>query len=137
MDRLRCTIKCHGSIDTKRTRETATYRRPSYLSEDLVPWIAFAVHFIAAALFTNSIPHITNGLSGRRFRTPFARLRGMKLSSPVTNVLWGWSNMLVALLLFVNIGPLYIVTPIDMVVIAASVLLTSAWLAQTFERDHA
>ena len=69
-----------------------------------MPWTAYIIHFIAAAFLTNGVPHFVNGVSGRPFRTPFVRLQGAKLSSPVTNVIWGWFNFLVAFLLFTNLG---------------------------------
>ena len=102
-----------------------------------MPWIAYLVHFIAAAFLTNGIPHFVNGVSGRRFRTPFSRMQGEKLGSPVANVLWGWLNFLIAFLLFANIGPLYIGTPGDTIFVAAGVLVTGVILARLFERDAA
>ncbi|MBB3658694.1 hypothetical protein FHX15_003941 [Rhizobium sp. BK650] len=101
-----------------------------------MPWIAYVVHFIAAAFLTNGVPHFVNGVSGRPFRTPFVRLKGTKLSSSVTNVAWGWFNFLVAFLLFANVGPLYIGTPGDTIFVAAGVLVTGAVLARIFERDN-
>jgi len=102
-----------------------------------LPWTAYIIHFIAAAFLTNGMPHFVNGVSGRPFRTPFARLQGAKLSSPATNVVWGWFNFLVAFLLFANIGPLYIGTPGDTVFVAAGVLVTGVLLARIFERYDA
>ncbi len=102
-----------------------------------MPWIAYLVHFIAAAFLTNGLPHFVSGVSGRPFRTPFVRLGSARLSSPVTNVIWGWFNFLIAFLLFANIGPLYIGTPGDTVFVAAGMLVTGVLLARIFERDHA
>lgn len=102
-----------------------------------MPWTAYIAHFFAAAVLTNGIPHFVNGVIGRRFRTPFVRLSGTKLSSPVTNVLWGSANFAVALLLFTSIGWAYIGTIEDMATIAAGVLLTGMMLARIFERESA
>jgi hypothetical protein len=102
-----------------------------------LPWIAYIVHFVAAAFLANGVPHFVNGISGRRFRTPFIRLADSRLSSPVTNVVWGWANVLVAMLLFANVGPLYIGTPGDTIFVAAGVLVTAVLLARFFERDAA
>lgn len=102
-----------------------------------MPWTAYIAHFFAAAFLTNGIPHFVNGVSGRRFRTPFARLSGTKLSSPITNVIWGSANFAVALLLFANAGRAYIGTLEDTAAIAAGVLLTGVMLARIFERDNA
>ena len=101
-----------------------------------MPWIAYIVHFIAAAFLTNGIPHFVNGVSGRSFRTPFVRLHGEGRSSPVVNVVWGWANILIAFLLFANIGPFYIGTPGDTIFVAAGVLVTGVLLARYFERDE-
>jgi len=97
-----------------------------------LPWIAYIVHFIAAVFLTNGIPHFVNGVSGRPFRTPFARLGSSNLSSPEINVIWGWLNFLIAFLLFANIGPLYIGTPGDTIFVAAGMLVTGIILARIF-----
>jgi hypothetical protein len=94
-----------------------------------LPWIAYVVHFIAAAFLTNGIPHFVNGVSGRSFRTPFGRANG---SSPEVNVVWGWVNFLIAFLLFANIGPLYIGTPGDTIFVAAGMLVTGIILSRIF-----
>jgi hypothetical protein len=93
----------------RRYRTTLSVR-PIRQAQKSLPCVAYIVHLIAAFL-TNSLPHFVNGVSGRPFRASFVRLQGAKLSSPVTNVLWGWFNFLVAFLLFANVGPLYIGTP--------------------------
>ncbi|MGG7580687.1 hypothetical protein [Rhizobium sp. Nf11,1] len=93
-----------------------------------MPWIAYIAHFIAAAFLANGIPHFVNGVSGRPFRTPFANP-----SSPTVNVIWGWANLLIAFLLFANIGPLYIGTPGDTIFAAAGMLVTGILLARFFE----
>jgi hypothetical protein len=103
---------------------------PLAATEKPLPWIAYIAHFIAAAFLTNGIPHFVNGVSGRRFRTPFAMP-----SSPTANVVWGWANFLIAFLLFANVGPLYIGTPGDTIFVAAGMLLTGILLARIFGGD--
>ncbi len=49
--------------------------------------------FLAGALLCNAIPHLAAGLRGERFPTPFAKPRGVGLSSPVLNMLWGLANL--------------------------------------------
>jgi hypothetical protein len=53
--------------------------------------------FFAGALFCNCIPHLAAGLQGRPFPTPFARPRGVGLSTPLVNVVWGFANLSVGL----------------------------------------
>ena len=48
---------------------------------------------MAGALLCNAIPHLASGLRGERFPTPFAKPRGVGLSSPLTNMLWGAGNL--------------------------------------------
>jgi hypothetical protein len=98
--------------------------------EKPLPWIAYIAHFIAAAVLTNGVPYFVNGVSGRRFRTPFA-----KPSSPIVNVVWGWVNFLIAFLLFANIGPLYIGTPGDTIFVAAGMLVAGILIARIFENN--
>ncbi len=102
-----------------------------------MPWIAFLAHFLAAAIMTNGIPHFVSGVCGRPFRTPFARMSGSRTSSAELNVVWGWANFVVAFLLFANIGPLYIGTPIDTIFIALGMLVAGLLLARIFARDAA
>ncbi len=45
--------------------------------------------FFAGALLFNSIPHLVQGICGKRHMTPFARS-----SSAVVNVIWAWINLL-------------------------------------------
>jgi len=63
-----------------------------------------AVHFIlsllAGALVVNSIPHLTAGLRGELFPSPFTAPRGIAPSPPELNVLWGAANLFIGLLLF-------------------------------------
>lgn len=53
--------------------------------------------FLSGALLCNSLPHLASGLQGHPFPTSFARPRGVGDSSPVLNVLWGFANLALAL----------------------------------------
>ncbi|WP_298914793.1 hypothetical protein [uncultured Algimonas sp.] len=56
--------------------------------------------FVIGALIANSLPHIINGASGRRFPTPFARPPGRGPSSPIVNAAWGIANLYAAAALY-------------------------------------
>ncbi|WP_250634249.1 hypothetical protein [Pinirhizobacter soli] len=58
--------------------------------------MSYVAAFFLGAFLCNAIPHLANGLSGEPFQTPFAKPRGMGLSSPVVNVLWGLANVMAA-----------------------------------------
>ncbi|CAG9274718.1 conserved membrane hypothetical protein [Paraburkholderia unamae] len=53
--------------------------------------------FFAGVFFCNALPHLASGLQGLPFPTPFARPRGRGDSSPVVNVVWGFVNLVIAL----------------------------------------
>jgi hypothetical protein len=55
--------------------------------------------FFAGAFLCNSLPHVTSGVSGAAFPTPFAKPSGIGNSSPLVNVLWGAANFFVGLYL--------------------------------------
>ncbi len=47
----------------------------------------------AGMLLCNCIPHLAAGLRGEPFPTPFAKPRGVGLSSPILNFFWGSANL--------------------------------------------
>jgi hypothetical protein len=55
--------------------------------------------FFAGAFLCNCVPHLVCGLQGSSFPTPFAKPRGIGLSSPVMNFAWGFFNLVVGLTL--------------------------------------
>lgn len=59
--------------------------------------VYFILSVIGGALICNSIPHLTAGLRGETFPSPFASPRGIAPSSPETNVIWGAANLFVGL----------------------------------------
>lgn len=48
---------------------------------------------VAGALLCNCIPHLTTGLQGASFPTPFAEPRGIGYSRPLVNFFWGAFNL--------------------------------------------
>ncbi|WP_306456608.1 hypothetical protein [Paraburkholderia bryophila] len=55
--------------------------------------------FLAGALLCNCVPHLASGLQGFPFPTPFAKPGGVGDSSPVVNVVWGFANLAVGVLI--------------------------------------
>jgi hypothetical protein len=62
-------------------------------------WYHFIAYFFAGAFAANGVPHYFRGVTGRRFPTPFAVPPGRGESPPLTNVLWGLANFVIAFLL--------------------------------------
>jgi hypothetical protein len=50
--------------------------------------------FFAGVFLCNGVPHLTSGLCGLPFPTPFAKPRGVGNSSPLVNFFWGLFNVL-------------------------------------------
>jgi len=67
-------------------------------------WYAYLAYFFAGVFLANGIPHFIHGISGKKFRTPFARTAGKGESSPVVNVIWGVVNFLIGYALVFGVG---------------------------------
>jgi hypothetical protein len=62
----------------------------------------YVAQFLAGAFLCNCVPHMICGLQGSSFPTPFAKPRGVGMSSPVVNFAWGLLNLIVGLVLLSN-----------------------------------
>ncbi len=67
-------------------------------------WYIYPAYFFGGAFLANFVPHFVNGISGRKFQSPFASPPGKGLSSSTVNVVWGIFNLAVAYLLFLHVG---------------------------------
>ncbi|MFZ2633827.1 MAG: hypothetical protein WA081_09300 [Desulfosalsimonadaceae bacterium] len=54
--------------------------------------------FFSGIFLFNAIPHLVQGICGKRHMTPFSQK-----SSPTINVMWGWINLLIGGCLFINL----------------------------------
>jgi hypothetical protein len=102
-----------------------------------VAWSLLLVRFLAGVFLANGIPHFVHGLSGRAFPTPFARPPGIGLSSPVTNVLWGFANFLGGGLLLGAMAPYQPGYNGETAAVALGALVLAMALAWHFGRVHA
>jgi hypothetical protein len=64
--------------------------------------MSFAVSFFAGAFLCNAVPHVTAGLRGEVFPSPFSAPHGKGPSSPLVNFLWGMLNALIGLTLLIR-----------------------------------
>jgi hypothetical protein len=64
-----------------------------------MPWYFFVLEFLAGAFLANGVPHFVQGISGAPFQSPFAKPPGIGESSPVSNVVWGFGDLVVGALL--------------------------------------
>jgi hypothetical protein len=92
--------------------------------------------FFCGMFAANGVPHFVNGISGRPFHSPFARPFGKKLSSPLTNVLWGMTNFVLASAAFLlSNGCVFGFNP-GFILLVAGFVLTSVGLAVLFGKRN-
>jgi FtsH-binding integral membrane protein len=88
----------------------------------------------AGALFCNSIPHLTSGLCGLSFPTPFAKPRGAGHSSALTNFLWGLFNVALGLFLFA-LHPIHkLLLDAPLILLFAGALIMGLYLSTRFAK---
>jgi hypothetical protein len=89
--------------------------------------------FFAGIFICNCIPHLTAGLQGKSFPTPFGKPRGVGNSSALINVIWGLFNLLIGLLLLSR-HPLIVITDLGLVAFIAGMLVIGIYLALHFSK---
>ncbi len=97
-------------------------------------WYIALAHFAAGLFLTNGIPHFVNGISGRRFPSPFASPPGRGDSRPPVNVLWGLTNFIAGFLLLTAVGNYRFGLSRDSLVVIAGCALAAIVLAVYFGR---
>jgi hypothetical protein len=64
-----------------------------------MPWYFFLLEFVSGLFLANGVPHFAQGISGAPFPSPFGKPPGVGESSPLSNVLWGFGNLVAGALL--------------------------------------
>jgi hypothetical protein len=93
-------------------------------------------YFFGGAVLMNAVPHITNGISGRPFQSPFATPRGKGLSSSTLNMWWGCFNLAVGYLLICKIGTFNIDNLADAGSAGLGALIIGVLMARHFGAFH-
>jgi hypothetical protein len=102
-----------------------------------MPWYAYLAHFFGGAFLANAVPHFVNGISGRRFPTPFASPPGQGESSPAINVIWAAVNVGVAYLLLFHVGRVDPDSRRDVLLVGVGAFFMALMLAKGFGRVYA
>jgi hypothetical protein len=89
-------------------------------------------YFFGGVTLTNAIPHLVSGLMGRRFPSPFASPPGKGQSSAMTNVLWGFANLVIAYLLLFRVGQFDLRDAAHLTALALGTLLIGLFSARHF-----
>jgi hypothetical protein len=95
-------------------------------------WYQYIAYFFGGAFLVNSVPHFTNGVSGRSFPTPFASPPGQGLSPAWVNVLWGLFNLLIGYLLVCRVGTFNLRKTRDVAVAGIGAVFMAVMLARAF-----
>ena len=101
-----------------------------------MPWYDFVACFFGGAFFVNAIPHFVQGVSGRKFPTPFASPPGRGLSSSTVNVLWGVFNAVIAWFLLLHVGHFGFRRLPELLAFAAGGLVMGIMLSKGFWHLH-
>ena len=99
-------------------------------------WYHYVSYFFGGVFLANTLPHLINGISGRKFQSPFASPPGEGLSSSTVNVVWGLLNLAVAWLLVCRVGSFNLRNTRHVLLLGAGILLMSLMLARAFGRFH-
>ncbi len=101
-----------------------------------MPWFFYIAHFIAGLILANSVPHFVNGISGRRFISPFGDPPGRGESSALSNVLWGGLNMVAgfAILWWMPLAMPWEI--LDVIVFALGFFLAAVVLSNAFAQRY-
>ena len=67
-------------------------------------WNHAVAYFFGGHFLANFVPHFVSGITGHPFQSPFAHPPGAGLSSALINVLWGFTNLIVAYALLLKLG---------------------------------
>jgi hypothetical protein len=97
-------------------------------------WHEYLSYFAAGAFLANGVPHFVNGISGRRFQSPFAWPPGVGESPPAVNVIWGLANFAGGFALVFGVGDFRFGLNRAAMMAGLGALAASVFLAVYFER---
>ncbi len=97
-------------------------------------WYALLAYFFAGGFLANGIPHFIHGISGKKFRTPFAKPMTTGESSPVLNVIWGVVNFLIGYALVFGVGQFQFGFSLDTLMLILGGIVMSVVLALILTR---
>jgi len=97
-------------------------------------WYFFVLEFVSGLFLANGVPHFVQGVCGHRFQSPFASPPGVGESSPLSNALWGFANLVVGFVLLWFFGPQGSGAGIGWILVGLGVLVAAVWLSTYFSR---
>jgi len=101
-----------------------------------VEWYAYLAYLFAGAFLANGVPHFVEGITGRRFPSPFASPPGVGESRPVVNVMWGLSNFAIGYALVSGVGDFALGLTRSALMVFLGALVAAVCLAAYFGRTR-
>lgn len=99
-----------------------------------MPLYYYVLEFVSGLLLTNGVPHFVQGVSGHRFQSPFASPPGIGESSPLSNALWGFANLVLGFILLWFFRPQGPEAVVGWILVGLGVLLAAVLLSTHFGR---
>src|SRR5689334_25229829 len=97
------------------------------------PWSDYVMCFFSGVLFTNALAHFSHGISGEQFPAPFGFDLGNGFPAHLSNVLWGFLNLVLGYSLFIK-SKVFIQSLLGKIVFFAGVLVMGIFLSYFFSR---
>ena len=97
-------------------------------------WYAYLAYFFAGFFLANGVPHFVQGISGKKFPSPFASPPGRGESPPLVNALWGLANFFIGYTLIFEVGDFHFGMTRDVLMAALGALVISVILSITFRQ---
>ncbi len=98
---------------------------------DRAAWGRYLACLGSGVLFTNAVPHFVHGVSGETFPAPLGLYLGTGFPEHVSNVLWGFVNIVLGYNLF-RIGKVAGQSTLGRIFFFAGVLLMGIFLSFVF-----
>ncbi len=99
-------------------------------------WVWLVSYFFGGAFAANAVPHFVSGMMGRAFQSPFAKPPGKGLSSATVNVVWGFSNAVVAYVLIAHVGSFDLRKTSHVLAFGLGALVLSIFCSRHFGQFH-
>lgn len=96
-----------------------------------IKWYHYLAALGAGFFLANVMPHMTNGISGRDFPSPFADPPGVGLSSPTMNVIWALINLVLGYVLL-RVSKLKFNNTIGMIALFIGIAICTLMCAMSF-----
>jgi hypothetical protein len=97
-------------------------------------WYAYLAYLFAGAFLANGVPHFVEGITGKRFPSPFASPPGVGESPPVVNVVWGLANFAGGYALVSGVGDFAFGLTRSALMVFLGALVMAVFLASHFGR---